>query len=154
MLEESIRQALSKLSYGIYVITARRGEAVNGVTASWVTQVSFSPPMLLAALRPERDSARMIEAGEHFAINVLSNEQRDFALRFASGEKFDGLPMRYLASGVPELPNALAVLECELEKTFPAGDHELFLGRLVFAKAREQGYPLLLMDFERDYTGV
>jgi len=154
MLEEGIRQALAKLSYGVYVITSRRGEAVNGLTASWVMQVSFSPPMIAAALRPERDSARMIEAGEHFAVNILNNEQRDFAVRFASGEKFDGLPMRYLTSGVPELPNALAVIECELEKIVPAGDHELFLGRVVFGKARADGYPLLLMDFERDYTGV
>ena len=96
----------------------------------------------------------MIESRYDFSINMLNNDKLGFSVRFASGEKFDGLPMRYLTSGVPELPNALAVIECELEKIVPTGDHELFLGKVVFGKARADGYPLLLMDFERDYTGV
>ena len=32
------------MTYGIYVLTCRHEETINGMIASWVTQVSYDPP--------------------------------------------------------------------------------------------------------------
>ncbi|RLB87199.1 MAG: flavin reductase, partial [Deltaproteobacteria bacterium] len=36
--------AFGQMTYGIYVLTTRFDDAVNGMIASWVTQVSYAPP--------------------------------------------------------------------------------------------------------------
>jgi flavin reductase (DIM6/NTAB) family NADH-FMN oxidoreductase RutF len=45
--EEDMYQLISKaISHGVYIITVRTKEKVNGMTAAWVSQVSFKPLLL------------------------------------------------------------------------------------------------------------
>ena len=62
-------QALKKLTTGIYVVTSKQGSEINGMVASWVSQVSFSPPLIMVAIKQGRYSHGMIEQGKVFAIN-------------------------------------------------------------------------------------
>ena len=53
MDDDTRKAALRALTYGLYVVGARAGDEINAMTATWVTQVSFEPP-LLAVRRPAR----------------------------------------------------------------------------------------------------
>ena len=64
--------ALKKLTTGIYIVTAKQGLEINGMVASWVSQVSFVPPLIMVAIKQERYSHAMIEQEKVFAVNVLS----------------------------------------------------------------------------------
>lgn len=141
--------AFAALVHGVYVITTRLADVVNGMTASWVSQVSLNPLMLMVSIAPSRYSHDLIKKSGVFAINVLDSAQADLGKRFGykSGrqvDKFAGLEWTTAATGAPILPQAYACLDLKLKDTCPAGDHTLFLGEVVAAKIlHPQAQPLV-----------
>jgi flavin reductase (DIM6/NTAB) family NADH-FMN oxidoreductase RutF len=124
------------ISHGVYVITVRSKEKINGMTAAWVSQVSLQPLMLMVSIAPARYTHGLIKQSGYFAINALSEDQKDLAkhLGFKSGRKtnkFKGLSYSDGPNGSPVLDGALAFFECRVADTFKAGDHNFFLERLL-----------------------
>jgi flavin reductase (DIM6/NTAB) family NADH-FMN oxidoreductase RutF len=131
--------AFTALVHGVYVVTTRLGDRLNGMTASWVSQVSLSPLLLMVSIAPARYSHDLIKESGVFAINVLTADQVDLGKRFGfqSGrrvDKFAGLEYLAATTGSPILPQAYAFLDMKLVDTFPAGDHTLFVGEVLEAK--------------------
>jgi flavin reductase (DIM6/NTAB) family NADH-FMN oxidoreductase RutF len=129
----------STLVQGVYIVTTRAAERLNGMTAAWVAQVSFSPVLLMVSIAPARYSYELIMESRVFALNLLTSEQVDLGKRFGykSGRKMDkfaGLEYITAATGAPILPQAYAYYDLNLVDTFPAGDHVLFVGQVVDAK--------------------
>ena len=144
----------SSLVQGVYVVTTRLGDRVNGMTAAWVSQLSFSPLLVMVSIAPPRYSHDLIKESGVFAINVLTSEQVDLGKRFGykSGrkvDKFAGLDYLTGVTGAPILPQAYAFLELKLVDTFPAGDHTLFIGEVLDAKVlHPQAQPLIFVKSE------
>ncbi|MBF0317608.1 MAG: flavin reductase family protein [Nitrospirae bacterium] len=134
---------------GCYVITVKGKDAINGMTASWVSQVGFEPKMLMVSIAPERYTNELIRESGYFAVNVLSEEQIDIAKHygFKSGrdaDKFAGVGYFNAPNGSPVLNSAMAYFECKTDNIFKAGDHELFVGEVVVAKMlKPEKTPLL-----------
>jgi flavin reductase (DIM6/NTAB) family NADH-FMN oxidoreductase RutF len=131
--------AFTALVHGVYVITTRSGDRINGMTASWVSQVSLNPLLLMVSIAPARYSHDLIKESGVFAVNVLAADQVDLGKRFgfASGrqvDKFAGLETITAATGSPILPLAFAYFDARLVDMFPAGDHTLFVGEVAAAK--------------------
>lgn len=131
--------AFNALVHGVYVVTTRLEDVVNGMTASWVAQVSLKPLLLMVSIAPARYSHRLIQESGVFAVNVLANTQVELGKRFGykSGrqvDKFAGLEWTAAATGAPILPQAYAYLDLKLRDTFSAGDHTLFVGEVVAAR--------------------
>jgi flavin reductase (DIM6/NTAB) family NADH-FMN oxidoreductase RutF len=127
------------LVHGVYVITTRVGEKINGMTASWVSQVSLKPLLVMVSVAPSRLTHTLIKESSGFAINVLTSDQIELAKRFGykSGRTIDklaGLETITTPSGAPVLPQAYAYLDLKLVHTFAAGDHTLFVGEVGEAK--------------------
>jgi flavin reductase (DIM6/NTAB) family NADH-FMN oxidoreductase RutF len=141
--------AFKTLVNGVYVVTTRLGDKVNGMTAAWVSQVSLNPLLVMVSIAPPRYSHTLIKESGIFAINGLSREQVDLAKRFGykSGRKIDkfaGLDYLTASSGAPILPQAYAFLDLKLVDTFTAGDHSLFVGEVLEAKLlHPQSQPLI-----------
>ena len=131
--------AFTGLVHGVYVITTRLGDRINGMTASWVSQVSLSPLLLMVSIAPARYTHDLIKESGVFAVNVLTTEQVDLGKRFGlqSGrrvDKFAGLDYLTAATGSPILPQAYAFFDVQVVDTFPAGDHTLFVGKVMEGK--------------------
>jgi hypothetical protein len=47
------QKTLRMLSNGVYVLTSRTGDRYGAATVTWVSQVSFKPPLVMAAVRRE-----------------------------------------------------------------------------------------------------
>ena len=141
--------AFTALVHGIYVVTTRLGEKINGMTAAWVSQVSLNPLLVMVSIAPARYSHDLIKESGVMAVNVLTSEQVELGKRFGykSGrkvDKFAGLAWSTAATGAPILPQAFAYLDLKLVSTFPAGDHTLFVGEVVAAKIlHPQAQPLV-----------
>ncbi|RLA89339.1 MAG: flavin reductase [Deltaproteobacteria bacterium] len=135
-MQEVIFAAITE---GVYVVTSRDQDKVNGMTAAWVAQVSFKPLLIMVSIAFTRYSHELIKNSGIFAINVLNDEQVDLGKRFGykSGrrvDKFAGLAYDTAVTGAPILPEAYAYLDLKLVHTYPAGDHDLFIGEVVDAK--------------------
>ena len=141
--------AFTALVHGVYVITTRLGEKINGMTAAWVSQVSLKPLLVLVSIAPSRYTHDLVKESGILAVNVLTSEQVELAKRFGykSGRKVDkcaGLEWITAVTGAPILPQAYAYLDLKLVSTFPAGDHTLFVGEVMEAKIlHPQTQPLI-----------
>jgi flavin reductase (DIM6/NTAB) family NADH-FMN oxidoreductase RutF len=141
--------AFAALVHGVYVVTTRVGDKVNGMTAAWVSQVSLKPLLVMVSIAPPRYSHTLIRESGIFAINVLARDQVELGKRFGykSGRKIDkfaGLDTISAGSGAPVLPQAYAYLDLKLVHTFAAGDHTLFVGEVMEAKVlHPQSQPLI-----------
>jgi flavin reductase (DIM6/NTAB) family NADH-FMN oxidoreductase RutF len=154
--------ALRLLSSGLYVLTACLADTVHAAAVSWVSQVSFEPPLVLVALRRNSHLAHTVRKAHRFALNILGSDQAALAepflgsLTLPAGEKtLAGLAFRSSAAHCPLLTDSLAWLECRLAAEPPApGDHCLLLGEVTAAGIRRPGAPLTLWDTPWTYGGV
>jgi flavin reductase (DIM6/NTAB) family NADH-FMN oxidoreductase RutF len=140
--------ALGRIASGIYVLTVTRGRVETGMLASWVQQCSFAPPQISVAIRPDRDITTLLEAGRRFTLNILETSQTDMVIHFGRGfalnqDAFAGLEVRREPPKGPVLSEALAYLECEVVGRTKAGDHDLFVGRVLAGELLDEGQPMV-----------
>ena len=134
------RRALGCFATGVAVITAvsKNGEKL-GITVNSFNSVSLNPPLVLWSIDLEAGNFDAFMEAEHFAVNVLSADQRDICARFASSgtDKFDGIDCHAGATGVPVLPEFSAVFECLTENIVDGGDHKIIIGRVLSFEDRK-----------------
>ncbi|MEJ1934804.1 diflavin flavoprotein [Nostoc sp. NIES-2111] len=128
-LGADLDKALGRLSGGLYIITAKKGEVASAMLASWVAQASFKPLGFSIAVAKDRAIESLMQVGDRFVLNVLEegNYQklmRHFLKRFAPGaDRFEGVKTQSAENGAPILGDALAYIECEVVSRMDCGDH-------------------------------
>lgn len=155
-MEKERLAAFGQMTYGIYVLTSGSGEKINGMIASWVSQVSYEPPLILAAVHPNRYSHGLIEKTGAFGLHVLDRSQKEMLSRFKGPDpqkKFQGLAWEPGKTGVPVLKHCLAWFELTVREHLVPGNHSLFLGEVVQSGCPEGGVPLSTLDYEGCYVG-
>jgi flavin reductase (DIM6/NTAB) family NADH-FMN oxidoreductase RutF len=135
---EAAKKAIYCLTYGVYVITTRRGEEISAMTAVWVSQVSKDPLEVVLGLTPESCTTQMLLESGIFAINVLSREQEELAYalgRTTSNEtdKFIGIYTTTKATGSPILCDSVAFVDCRVVSQARVGSHFVIIGEVVEA---------------------
>lgn len=129
-----LRAALGRFATGVTIVTCRDSERQPvGLTCSSFNALSLEPPLVLWSLRRSSPSAPAFATASHFAVNVLSEAQIDLSRRFASAvaDKFADGVWHDGAGGAPLLVGAAAVFECAMASSQEAGDHWLFIGRVL-----------------------
>ncbi|WP_214366439.1 flavin reductase family protein [Pseudonocardia sp. H11422] len=128
----TMRRTIGRFATGVAVVTTVDRDQPHGMTVNSLTSVSLEPPLLLVCLTTgARTTDAVVRAGR-FAVNILGARQEEIALRFArrGADHFDGLPLRYGEHDVPVVPDALAHLECTVDRHFEAGDHVVVIGHV------------------------
>lgn len=143
----AFREALSHLAGGVVIVTTRGEDAEpRGMTATAVCSVSLAPPLVMACMSHDSSTYHAVEESGVFALNVLPATAETLARRFASStdDKFEGLGFAEGETGAPLLADALAHCDCIVERSVPAGDHTIFIGRVIgVARHERPGAPLL-----------
>jgi len=147
-------------SYGLYAVTLAHGGEEHGMTATWVTQASFEPPMLVVAVENRSRMIGMMRDARHFVINVLREGQGELAAKLGRSsadapQKLKGTKTKPAPTwGGPILADALGWLECRLVATLPAGDHTLVLGEVGDGGVEHgDAVPLTLQQAGLKYSG-
>jgi flavin reductase (DIM6/NTAB) family NADH-FMN oxidoreductase RutF len=128
-MDSDLDKALGRLSGGLYIITARKGDASSAMLASWVSQASMKPPGFTIAVAKDRAIESFMHVGDRFVLNILEegNYQtlmRHFLKRFPpGGDRFAGIRTYPASNGSPILGDALAYLECEVISRMECSDH-------------------------------
>jgi flavin reductase (DIM6/NTAB) family NADH-FMN oxidoreductase RutF len=114
MDETSKKTALRMIPYGIYVLTAKSDDGTIGTaTVNWVTQTSFAPPLIAAAVKADSSAYAALKNSRRFVLNMLGKGQQGVAFAFfkptqIDGDKISGEPVRTGETGAPILTNAHA----------------------------------------------
>ncbi|GAA2264593.1 flavin reductase family protein [Nonomuraea roseoviolacea subsp. roseoviolacea] len=131
-------EAMAQLAAGVSVVTVRDGRDDLGTTVSAVMSVSLDPPLVLVSLAADGYLCEVLLRQDRWAASLLSAGQAAIASRFAAA----GRPSaRHLVAGVPHhrgphsgaivVENGVTALEAETTQVIPAGDHTLFLARVL-----------------------
>ena len=149
---------LRKIPHGLFICGVRDGDDVNGFTASWVTQGSFEPPLVVMGVRADSSSHAIIEATKRFSLNVLRADQKNLAAVFFKpqkglGGRFESAPFTEGELGLPLLDDAVGGVECELVGSLKHGDHTVFVGAVKSARLIADGEALNLASTGWNYGG-
>jgi len=128
-LDSDLDKALGRVSGGLYIITAQKGNVNGAMLASWVTQASFKPLGVTIAVAKDRAIESLMHTGDKFVLNVLEegNYQalmKHFLKRFPPGaDRFAGVKTQQANNGSPILTDALAYIECVVASRMELTDH-------------------------------
>ena len=152
--------ALRAINYGLHVLTAIDGEEVGAGGVNWLTQASFEPPLIVAAVKADSDSHRIIERTGVFAVNVLGADQLDIGKAFFRTSTVDGDTINGYRfepgpeTGAPLLLDLPYWFEARVTDTVKGGDHTVFVAEVVSAGVRDDSVtPLLLRSTGMNYGG-
>lgn len=159
MDEAAQETVLRQFPYGLFAVTVRHEGEEHGMTANWVTQTSFVPPMLVVAVENTSKTIGMVRDARHFALNLLQQGQRELAEKLArpsatAPQKLKGIKTKPAPhSGAPVLVEGLGWLECRVVATLPSGDHTIVLGEVIEAGVEHAGSrPLTLAESGVQYS--
>ena len=132
-------QAMFKLSYGLFVLTAHQEGKDNGCIINTVTQVTSEPNQITIAVNKANFTHDMIAATKKFTVSIIS-EAADFDLfkrfGFQSGrtaDKFAAFPhVKRLPNGVLLVDQGTnAYISGYVTKQLDLGTHSLFLASVT-----------------------
>lgn len=157
---DDLRSVMRHFPGGVTVVTCGPEEDAEGMTVSAVISVSLEPPLMLVSVQRDARIHQKITDRGHYAVNFLADDQEGLSRLFASPERSGGpeaahtLGGGFGVTGAPLASGAIASVECEVEASYPGGDHDLFLGRVVAVHPgdteknpliyHEGGYPRLV----------
>ena len=150
---EDYRKALRRFASGITVVTVANGTELHGMTASSFAAVSLVPPLILVSLEKGSRTRSLVMEAKEFGVNILADHQESVARAFSlPGHKpFEETKHRAGVNEAPLLEGAIAWLECRVQNTVDAGDHDIIIGEVLHCDASE-GSPLVY--FNRDYRSL
>ncbi len=159
MNEDAKKKLLQMVPHALYILTSQTPFDQVASTVSWLTQASFDPPLLMAAVRRDTDTYHVAHQAHAFVINFLGKDQAPIAQKFfkhaelkdgtLSGEAFERTPIL----GFPYFPHLAGYLECRVTDEVDRGDHTVLVAQVVGAELKIAEGPLLLSSTKWQYGG-
>lgn len=128
------RRVVGSFATGVTIVTTvDSNNAKHGLTANSFTSVSLEPPLVLICLDHQSRSLAALKESGVFAVNIVSESQRDLSMTFASSasDKFDGVETFTATTGAAISPDSVAWLDCRMTDIIAAGDHDVVVGQVV-----------------------
>ena len=159
-VDAKVRQkTLRMLSNGVYVLTSRSVDRYGAATVTWVSQISFKPPLVMAAVRRESNVFKCLAESRIAALHIVADGQQEIARRFffptrANCRTINGEPFAQGRTAAPILANLPAHIECQVDRIVDTdGDHAMVILRVVEAQSREEVRPLTMAQTPWEYGG-
>lgn len=155
---EMLRAVMRRVASPVTVVTTVDGGEPRGATIGSFTSVSLDPPLVSFNVQKHSQLHAALVHADRFAIHLLGAHQADLAEHFAiadqsSAEQFARVPHVHPAPDRPPLlAGCFGVLHCRRWAVYDAGDHDLFLGRVLRVDEGEAEGPLLY--YARSYRAV
>ena len=152
-----INAALFQVTHGLYILTTKNGDRINGQCLDALMQVTNAPPRVVIGVGNKSLTHDVICKSGQFGISVLDRENPACSevikrFGFQSGhdvDKFADFVHELSDQGIPFLPDAVAVYTCTVisEKTVDLGTHSLFIASVDSARTRGDGEPLTYNEY-------
>lgn len=148
------RDALGLFPTGVAIVTTvdAQGQPA-GITVNSFTSVSLDPPLILVSIARTSRNFDLFMQANHFAVNLLREEQRHISSAFASqtADRFGQVQHRPGHGNAPLIDAHLVAFECETWARYEGGDHVLLLGKVVGLNLNAHLPPKPLLYFRGQY---
>jgi len=154
-------KALHNCSYGLYVITSRKGDRFNGQIANTVIQVTSEPPTIAVCINKQNLTHEFITESKVFVASVLSQDTPLSFIGhfgFKSGREVDKLKGVNYKLGEAKAPivldHSLAYIEAKVINQVDVGTHTIFIGEVVGADILSEGEPMTYAYYHQVKRGT
>jgi flavin reductase (DIM6/NTAB) family NADH-FMN oxidoreductase RutF len=155
--KSSFRHAMSHFASGVTIMTTTAAGRMHGMTVSAFASQSLDPLLILVSVERSTVMHQLVVESKAFAVNVLDEHGEGTARFFADNARLNGPEFKdgtfhMGATGAPILEEAMAYLEATVDRTLDAGDHTVFVGRVVALKVVRDAAPLIY--YRSGYRGL
>jgi len=157
---ELINKVTWKIPNALALIGSASGDEWNGMTASWVTQVSMEPVLIGVGVDNKAVTHRLITDGGSFSVNLWPSEDTRIFVKFSKpatreDSTLNGRSVRPGVTGAPIFEESLAWMDCEVRHSIDLGTHTFFVGEIVDAGVNDdERQAASISDTRMKYGGV
>jgi flavin reductase (DIM6/NTAB) family NADH-FMN oxidoreductase RutF/rubredoxin len=154
-------KALHSCSYGLYVISSREGDRLNGQIANTVFQITSQPPTIAVSINKQNLTHEFISKSKVFTASILSQDTPLSFIGhfgFKSGREVDKFKDINYRLGETEAPiildHTIGYLEAKMINQVDVGTHTIFIGEIVGADVIKEGEPMTYAYYQQVKRGT
>jgi flavin reductase (DIM6/NTAB) family NADH-FMN oxidoreductase RutF len=141
----------------VAIVTTRTETEQDAMAAAWHSCISFKPPLVGVSVSMKRHTHKLISRSKKFAMNYVPSEKSSISAETGgvSGRDVDKFEMfgydlkEETGLDLPILKDAYAAYECKLHSVIELGDHDWFVGEVMYSHYDEEAFSedqMLLTD--------
>ena len=149
------KKALYQISYGVFMLSTKADDVVNGCITNTCMQVANSPTRIAISVLNTNYTCELIKKSGVFALSILSEDcsfQTIQHFGFQSGRnvnKFESMTPPVDCNGVPYLGwHACAVISGKVVEQMDLGSHTMFIAEVADATLLNDKAPLTYADYQ------
>ena len=153
-INKNIKQALFKISYGLYVVSSVKNGTPNAQICNTVFQLTGSPANIAICINRDNLTNNFVKSSGVFTVNIVGKDDHDLIRTFGyrSGrdvDKFKAVGYFTGKNGAPILDECVAYLECMVRPgmMIEVGTHTLFVAEVVNGKVVRNEEPMTYSYF-------
>jgi len=155
------QRTLHKISYGMYIVSSKKGEKFNGQIANTVFQITSDPPTIAVSINKQNLTHQYISESGLLTVSILA-EQTPMPLigtfGFKSGrdiDKFAGIKYKLGQNGVPIVEEScLGYLEGQVIQQIDMYTHTIFIAKVTDAAITGQEEPMTYAYYHQVKKGT
>ncbi len=158
--DQLVNRLTWKIPNALALIGSRSGSERNGMTASWITQLSMEPVLIGVGVDNTAVTHRLISEGGSFTVNLWNAEDTRVFVKFSKPATYadgalNGRAVKEATTGAPVFTEAIAWMDCEVRHAVDLGTHTLFVGELVDGDIHvDEARSASMSDTRMKYGGV
>ena len=153
--------ALYSINYGLYIISSKWMDQMNGQIANTVFQITSDPPTLGISINQQNLTHSLISQSQKFTVSVLDKEAPMTLIGqfgFKSGRemnKFENIPHIIGENGLPIVTDHIvATFELDVIAQLPIHTHTLFVGKITNATVLSKIEPMTYAYYHQVKKGL
>lgn len=157
---ESINVSTWKIPSPLGIIGSHADGEFNGMTASWITQVSMEPALIGVGIDNKSVTFRLMDQSDYFTLNMFSPEYTKVFVKFSKPAEYsEGFlnkePIILTENKVPIFENAKVWFELRTTQKINFGTHTFFVGEIINCNSLNPDERVAYMgDTRMKYGGV
>ncbi|MEW6095813.1 MAG: flavin reductase family protein [bacterium] len=162
--EVSLQKANRLINSGSVILVtsiSKEGKS-NIITLAWQMPVSHNPPLCAISIAKTHFSHQLIETTKEFTINVpdvslLKQVKFCGSVLGRNTDKFKESGLTSIPAQIvkpPLIKEAIGHLECEVLEMYSAGDHTIFIGKIVAAYANKDRFDGECWKIDKEETNL